>query len=126
MKRLYTSVVIFLLIIFLCLWSVFYARYTSRTLISLADTLSQTYTQRGNGPETHKALDNLKEYTDNYRKKLSLITRTENINEIFCEVSRLENYLDSESDEFMSEIESIKSRAELVNYVFSFSDYQEK
>ena len=115
MKRLYLSAVIFFVIICLCIFSVIFIKTSCEKMISLAENLQQSYILRGNSPETQKNLMELENYTEKYRKHLSAFTKSEPLTEIYCEVSRLGNLLDKESDEFLSEIKQIESRVILVS-----------
>ena len=114
MKRLYSAFVIFAAIIFLSIWSGFYVKSDCEKITVLSDNVINSYNKKGNCPETHKELNALKEFTDKYHKGLSFFVRREAVSEIYFEVSRLENLLDNESEEFVSQLELIKSRAELV------------
>ena len=97
----------------------FYVKECNRRLNDMADNLKQSYIQRGNCPETQKNLDALENYGEIYRRNLSAFSRSENLNEIYCEISRLENLLNSEAEDFLSEIDYIKSRSELVENVLA-------
>lgn len=111
MKRLYTCIVIVCIIITLSAGSLFITRKSNDTLFSQLDTVSQAYENDSN---TKEEVEKLKSIWDKYYIRISYIAKTDFLNDISANVGRLEYLLENGSDEFVSELENIRTKATLL------------
>lgn len=111
MKRLYTCIGIVAAIIIMSSVSLSVIRKSNNELNELIDRTAQAYSENG---DTERALEELQNCWGKYYKKISYIAKTDMLNDIASVVRRLPQLLESDSDEFLPELESVKTKTELI------------
>ena len=118
MKRLYISITILVFIALLSAGSVFAIKKGNERLNELVSLTRQAY---GSGGDTKKALDELEDFWDGYYLMLSYITAEQTMTDMNRAVKKLPDLYEAGSDDFLAELSSISSWAQLL-YDTQFPD----
>lgn len=111
MKRL--GICITLLVITVCIsaGSLWVLKRSNERLYELAGEVRTAYE---NGGDAKPALNELTEYWQNYYVRISYVANSDYLNSVSAGVFRLEFLLENDSDEFISELESLCGQTELM------------
>lgn len=111
MKRL--GICITLLVVTVCIsaGSLWVLRSSNKQLYKLADEVRAAYE---NGGDTMSAVNELIEYWQGYYVRISYVANSDYLNSVSSEVFRLKFLLENNSDEFISELESLCGQTELM------------
>lgn len=111
MKRLKICVWLMAGIILLSSVSLVVTKKSNDRLFSLIDEVNQSYES---GENVQEAIGELEEYWVKYYIRISYIAKTDHLNEISSSVGRLRFLYENDSDEFSSELETIKVRVKII------------
>ncbi len=111
MKRL--GICITLLIITVCMsaGSLWVLKRSNEQLYELADQVRTAYE---NGGDTRSAVNALTEYWQKYYVRISYVANSDYLNSVSSGVFRLQFLLENDSDEFISELESLCGQTDLL------------
>ena len=118
MKRLVISICILVFIAALSVGSVVMIKLGNEQLGELVESTEQAYLSGGN---TEKALDELESFWDKYYLALSYFSAEPTMADMTRAVKKLPDLYKAGSDDFLAELKSIKSWAELL-YETQFPD----
>lgn len=117
MKRVYICIGIFLSIIAISAASLNILKKSNNELFYRIDEISSIY-QTNPGLAAAK-VEELEEFWEKYYLRISFVAHSSTLNDISTTMSKLPSLLENDSEEFMSELLSIKHWAQLV-YINQF------
>ncbi len=112
MKRLAVCVVILCSIAAVSVYSIFAVEKANDKLFRLIDSTAQSY--RDGSENTKQMLDELEDYWREYYVKVSYLSQTCTLDDISYSVAKLPALLERDSEDFLSECESIKAWAKKI------------
>ncbi len=118
MKRLYLSIAIIVFIALLSTASVVIIKNSNEHLKELVSNTEQAYLSGG---DTEKALKELEDYWNEYYLLMTYITAEPTMADMSRAVQKLPDLLHKDSDDFLAELKSISSWAQLL-YDTQFPD----
>lgn len=111
MKRLYACIALFMLLILMCLGSLFMMKKANEKLFALTDKASQSFIENGSA---RAEVEELLDYMDKYYIKSSYIAKTDLINDIYTQANRLKRTLKDKPDDFLIELGALKLKARII------------
>jgi hypothetical protein len=112
MKRIIVCVCVIAAILALSAGSLFMLKSANEKLYRYIDNCTESYFLDSNDLE--ERLAELENYWGEYYVKVFFLTRSSSLDDISCSVSRLRYLLEEDSDEFASELNSVRFRAYLI------------
>ena len=118
MKRLCISIVILTSVTVMASLSVFALHQSDQHLFELVDRTAEAYRT---GEDTKQRLEELEDYWQDHYLLMTYITASSTMEDMSRSVAKLPYLLESGSDDFLAELESVKHWAQLV-YDSQFPD----
>lgn len=112
MKRMIACIVILSVIVGLSIGSLVMLKSSNEKLYDHIDKCLQSYILDSNDIE--EQIEALEDYWGKYYVKVSFLTRSSTLDDISYSVAKLDSLLEEDSDEFVSELNSIRFWAYLV------------
>lgn len=117
MKRVYICIGIFLSMIAVSILSLNILKKSNSQLFDLIDEISTLY--QSDSDMTEQKVRELEDFWEKYYLRISFVAQSSTLNDISYAMAKLPSLLEDDSDEFMSELLSIRHWAYLV-YISQF------
>lgn len=111
MKRLCLCIAIVVVIIILSVSSLVVIDKSNDKLFEYIDSAEKEYYLNG---DTQKAVQEIEKYWEKYYVRISYVAATDMLNDTSATVHRLSWLFENDSDEFCSELETVRTKAKLI------------
>lgn len=111
MKRLYLCIAIVVVTVILSAGSLVVIDRSNDRFFYYIDNAEKAYHSDG---DVEKAVKEIEKYWERYYVRISYVAATDMLNDTSATISRLSRLLENDSDEFCSELETVRTKVKLI------------